>query len=137
MVHTYPVLLAVALLVLPAIGRAETLTGAAAQASPQADVFLDYEKAMVAGGIDAAKVWMTPAKVEELNGMVAAFGPAGFEQFRGRMRAGAQGPARRKQIEKVTVDGDHAVLEARDDKTTMTEMHLTRTKDGWKIDVRR
>ena len=121
----------------PSPSCAETLTGAAAQKSAQADAFLAYEKAMIDGGLDAAKPWMTPAKVADLEGMTAAFGPAGFAEFRGRMRAGAQGEARRKQVQKVTIDGDHAVLEARDDAHTVSEGHLARTKDGWKVDVRR
>jgi hypothetical protein len=120
----------------PRPSHAETLTGATAQKSPQADVFLAYEKAMIGGGLDAAKPWMTPAKVADLEGMVAAFGPAGFAEFRGRMRAGAQGEARRKQIEKIVIDGDRAVLEARDDPHTVSVAPLLRTKDGWKVDVR-
>jgi hypothetical protein len=135
-IHCLPLVAVAALTGSPCARHAETLAGAAARKSPQTDAFLAYEKAIIGGGIDAAKPWMTPAKVADLEAMVAAFGPAGFEEFRGRMRAGAQGEARRKQIEKVAIDGDRAVLEARDDPHAVSVGHLLRTKDGWKIDVR-
>ena len=75
--------------------HAQTITGAQAQKSPQADVFLAYEKALIGGGLNAARQYMTPAKPEELNSMVKNWGEEGFQQFLGRMRSGAQGEARR------------------------------------------
>ncbi len=69
--------------------------------------------------------------------MVKNFGEDGFKQFLDKMRGGAQGEARRKQIEKVEVRGDHAVLEARDSPHAVTVQHLVKTKDGWKVGVRR
>ena len=80
---------------------------------------------------------MTPAKLEDLKSMVKHFGDEGFKQFQDKMRSGAQGEARRKQIEKVVVQGDRAVLEARDSPNVVTEQHFAKTKDGWKVDVRR
>ena len=121
---------------LPA-SHAQTLTGAQAQKSPQAEAFLAYEKALIAGGLDGARPHMTPEKVADLQSMVQAFGDEGFKQFLEKMRAGAQGEARRKQIEKVDVKGDYAVLEARDSPNAVTVQHLVRTKDGWKVGVRR
>lgn len=115
---------------------AQTLTGAAARKSPQADAFLAYEKALIAGGLDAARPTMTAAKVDDLQGMARAFGEDGFKQFLDRMRSGAQGEARRKQIEKVTVTGDYAVLEARDGPNAVTVQHLAKTSDGWKVSVK-
>ena len=53
------------------------------------------------------------------------------------MRGGEQGEARRKQIEKVGLTGGYAVLEARDSPQVLTVQHLTKTKDGWQVDVRR
>lgn len=135
MIRLFAVLAAIALLV-PA-SHAQTLTGAKAQKSPQADAFLAYEKALIAGGLDAARPYMTPAKVDDLQGMAAAFGEEGFKQFLDRMRSGAQGDARRKQIEKVEVSGDYAVLEARDGPHAVTVQHLAKTADGWKVSVRR
>lgn len=117
--------------------HAQTLTGAQAQKSPQADAFLAYEKALLAGGLDAAQPYMTAAKFEELNGMLKTWGEDGFKQFLDRMRGGAKGEARRKQIEKVELTGSYAVLEARDSPQVVTVQHLTKTKDGWKVDVRR
>ena len=116
---------------------AQTLTGAQAQKSPQAEAFLAYEQALIAKGMDGARPHMTPEKVEDLNSMVKNFGADGFKQFLDKMRAGAQGEARRKQVEKVEVKGDYAVLEARDSPNAVTVQHLVNTKDGWKVGVRR
>src|SRR5262245_11556878 len=82
---------------------AQTLTAAQAQSSPQAEVFLAYEKALIGQGLDAARPHMTTEKVADLQNMVKLFGEEGFKQFQEKMRAGAQGEARRKQIEKVEV----------------------------------
>ena len=117
-------------------GQAQTLTGAKAQKSAQADAFLAYEKALIAGGLDAARPYMTAAKVDDLQGMAKAFGEDGFKQFLDRMRSGAQGEARRKQIEKVEVKGDYAVLEARDGPHAVTVQHLQKMADGWKVSVK-
>jgi len=131
--------LAILACLLPALpaSHAQTLTGAQAQKSPQADAFLAYEKALLAGGLDAARPYMTPEKVADLQSMVKAFGPEGFQQFLDKMKSGAQGEARRRQIEKVEVKGDYAVLEARDSPNAVTVQHLVRTPDGWKVGVRR
>ena len=83
------------------VANAQTLTGSKAQKSPQADAFLAYEKALLAGGLEAATPTMTADKVADLKSMIQAFGDEGFKQFLDRMREGAQGEARRKQIEKV------------------------------------
>lgn len=115
---------------------AQTLTGEAARKSPEADAFLAYEHALIEGGLKAAIPYMTPAKLADLKGMVEMFGEDGFNEFLDRMRGGAQGEARRKQITHVEIDGDHAVLEARDGPNTVTEQHLDMTKQGWKVGVR-
>ena len=135
MLRVFAVLALIALAV-PA-SHAQTITGAQAQKSPQADAFLAYETALIAGGLNTARQYMTPEKLEELNSMVKNWGEEGFQQFLGRMRSGAQGEARRKQIEKVDVKGDYALLEARDSPNVVTVQHLARTRDGWKVDVRR
>ena len=126
-----------ALVAVAPAGHAQTLTGSQAQKSPQAEAFLAYEKAMSAQGIEGARPHMTPEKLAEMQGMVKAFGEEGFKQYQTKMRGGAQGEARRKQIEKVEVKGDRAVLEARDSPNVVTEQHLLQTKDGWKVHVRR
>lgn len=117
-------------------GHAQALSGVQAQKSPQADAFLAYESALVKGGLEAAKPHMTPEKVADLQTMVKMFGEEGFKQFLDKMRGGAQGEARRAQIFKVEVKGERAVLEARDSPNVVTEQHLLRTKDGWKVHVR-
>ena len=129
------VVLAAIVLTLPAV--AQTLTGAQAQKSPQAEAFLAYEKALVGGGLEAARPHMTPEKVADLQSMVKMFGEEGFKQFLDKMHGGAQGEARRKQIEKVETKGDYAVLEARDSPNVVTVQHLLMTQDGWKVHVRR
>jgi hypothetical protein len=135
MIRVLAVLAAVALAI-PS-SHAQTLTGTQARKSAQADAFLAYEKALLAGGLDAAQPYMTAAKFDELNGMLKTWGEDGFKQFLDRMRGGAQGEARRKQIEKVGLTGGYAVLEARDSPQVLTVQHLTKTKDGWQVDVRR
>lgn len=116
--------------------QAQVLKAAQAQKSPQAEAFLAYEAALLAGGLESARPHMTPAKVADLEGMRQAFGEEGFKQFLDRMRSGAKGEARRKQIEKVEVSGDHAVLEARDGPNAVTVQYLDRTKAGWKVSVK-
>ncbi len=130
-------LLAATLALAQAHAQAQTLTGAAAQKSPQADVLLAYEQALMKGGLAEARAHMTPAKAADLEGMAKAFGDAGFKEFVDRIRVGAQGEARRKQVTKVDVKGDHAVLEARDSPNATTVQHLDKTPQGWKIGVRR
>lgn len=80
---------------------------------------------------------MTAAKLDNLKGMAKMFGDDGFKQFLDRMRKGAQGDARREQIFKVEVQGDHAMLEARDSPNAVTVQHLDKTQDGWKVGVKR
>lgn len=115
---------------------AQTLKGEAARKSPQADAFLAYEHALIEGGLKAAIPYMTPEKLADLKGMAEMFGEEGFNEFLARMRGGAQGEARRKQIMSVAIDDDHAMLEARDDPNTITEQHLDRTREGWKVGMR-
>jgi len=126
---------AAVLMVVQAAAQAEMLKGAKAQASPQADAFLAYETALQKGGLEVAEPYMTPAKVQDLQAMKAAFGEDGFQEFLRRMKQGAQGEARRKQILSVDIQGTHAVLEARDDPHTLTVQHLDNTADGWKVGV--
>ncbi len=130
-----PLMTAIAIAI-PA-AHAQTLAGAAAQKSPQADALLAYEGALIAGGLDAARPHMTPEKVKDLESMVKALGEDGFRRFLDRMRSGAQGEARRKQIFKVDVKGDYAVLEARDNPNAVTVQHLAKTGNGWKVSVKR
>ena len=44
---------------------AQVLTGAAAQKSAQAEVFIAYENALIDGGLDAAAKHAAPSKVKE------------------------------------------------------------------------
>jgi len=65
---------------------AQTFTGASAQKSAQADVFLLYENALIDGGLDAAAKHAAPSKVKENQEMLKAYGRHGFEQMRAEKR---------------------------------------------------
>lgn len=115
----------------------KTLTGAQAQKSPQADVFLAYEKALLWQGIEAAGPYMTPERLAGMKAQLKQFGADGFKQMQTeRRKSTPQGEARRKQIEKVVVDGDKAVLTVRNGPNDVDEAPLEKTKDGWKITTR-
>ena len=116
------------------VAGSNTLTGEQARKSPQAEVFLAYEKALLWQGIDAAGAYMTAERLAGMKAQVKQFGEDGFKQMQAeRRKSTPQGEARRKQIEKVVVDGDKAVLEARDGPNSVDEVRLAKTKDGWKI----
>lgn len=113
----------------------QTLRGAQAQKSPQAEVFLAYEKALLWQGLDAASTYMTPEKLADMRSMIEQFSADGFKEFQTRRRASTpRGEARRRQIEKVVVEGDSAVLEARSGPHDVAVARLAKTKDGWKIE---
>lgn len=115
----------------------KTLTGAQAQKSPQADVFLAYEKALLWQGIDAAGAHMTPQRLASMKDQLKQFGEDGFKQMQNeRRKSTPQGEARRKQIEKLVVDGDKAVLTLRNTPNDVDEVPLEKTKDGWKVTTR-
>ena len=111
-----------------------TLTGEQARKSPQAEVFLAYEKALLWQGIDAAGAYMTAERLAGMKAQVKQFGEDGFKQMQAeRRKSTPQGEARRKQIEKVVVDGDSAVLEARSGPNDVDVARLVKMKDGWMI----
>ena len=115
----------------------KTLIGAQAQKSPQADVFLAYEKALLWQGIDAAGAHMTVERLANMKAQLKQFGEDGFKQMQAeRRKSTPQGEARRKQIEKVVVDGDSAVLEVRNGPNDVDQVPLAKTKDGWKVTTR-
>ena len=110
-------------------GKMQTLSGAQAQKSPQAEVFLAYEKALLWQGIDAASAYVAPEKLAEMKDQLKQGGADSFKEFQTKMRESTpQGEARRRQIETVVVDGDYAVLKTKSDRA-----RLVKTKDGWKI----
>ena len=115
--------------------QAQTLTGAAAQKSAQADVFLLYENALVDGGLDAAAKHAAPSKVKENQEMLKAFGRHGFEQMRAEKRKARLPPEqRRQQIRKVEVKGDYAYLEAESERKGVLDVAgFEKTADGWKV----
>jgi len=113
----------------------KTLTSVQAQKSPQADVFLAYERALLSQGIDAAAAHMTPERLKAMRDMLKQYGDE-FKQVLAERRKGPQGEARRKQIEKVVVDGDSAVLEVRNGPNDVDLVPLAKTKDGWKVTTR-
>ena len=114
---------------------AQTLTGAAAQKSAQADVFLLYENALIDGGLDAAAKHAAPSKVKENQEMLTAFGADGFKQMQaGKKAARLPDAERRKQIVKVEVKGDYAYLEAKTEtKGVLDVAGFEKTANGWKV----
>jgi hypothetical protein len=123
------------LVLLPgADARAETLTGTKAQKSPQADVLLAYEHALLSQGIDAASRYMTPERLAYMKEVLKQFGEQGFKEFQARQRQlTPEGEARRRQIEKIVVNGNTAVLNARTGPNVVDEVRLAKTVEGWKI----
>lgn len=113
----------------------QTLTGAAAQKSAQADVFIAYENALIDGGLEAAARYMAPAKVKEFEEMVKVFGVEGFKQMQAAKRASRSAEAqRRKQIVKVEIAGDYAYLEAESmPKGSFDVAGFEKTASGWKV----
>ncbi len=122
--------------VIAAESETKTLTGAQAQKSPQADVMLAFERAMIEDGIEAAGAHATPGKLEDLRLMLKQIGDAGYKQFQAEMRGVPRGEARRKQIEKLMVTGDKAVISARSGPNAIDEIPLLRTPEGWKVSLR-
>jgi hypothetical protein len=113
---------------------AQTLTGVAAQNSPQAAVLLAYEKAFLRQGIEAAAPYMTAERLADLQAMLKKYGEASFRDFQTRQRQSTpQGDARRRQIEKIVVTSDNAVLTARTGPNVVDEIRLTKTANGWKV----
>lgn len=95
-------------------------------------------KALLWQGIDAAGAYMTPERLADMKAQIKQFGAEGFKQMQIEKRKSTlQGEARRKQIEKVEVKDNHAVLEARNGPNDVDLAPLTKTKDGWKVDIRR
>jgi hypothetical protein len=128
-------LVAFSLLAASLATSAQTLTGAAAQKSAQADVFLLYENALIDGGLDAAAKHAAPSKVKENQDMLKAFGAAGFEQMRAAKRKARLPPEqRRRQISKVEVSGDYASLEAESERKGVLDVAgFEKTAEGWKV----
>ncbi len=115
-------------------GSVRTITGMAAQDSPQAAVFVAFEQALVDHGLDAAGAYLTTAKLADLRGRVERFGEASFTAFRKAQRARtAPGEARRRQIERVNVDGDHAEVVARSGPDSVHTALLIKITGEWKI----
>jgi len=113
----------------------QTLTGAAAQNSAQADVFIAYENALIDGGLDAAAKHAAPSKMKENQEMLKAYGRHGFEQMRSEKRKARLPPEqRRQQIKKVEVKGDYAYLEAESERKGVLDVAgFEKTAEGWKV----
>jgi hypothetical protein len=113
----------------------QTLTGAAAQKSPQADLFIAYEEALLDGGLEAADKYMSPAKRDEVKEMVKAYGMHGFRQMQAEKRKNRVPPEeRRKRIQKVEISGDYAYLEAATERKGVLDVAaFLKTADGWKV----
>ncbi len=115
---------------------AVTLTGTKAQHSPQAEVFLQFETALLDHGIDATAPFVTPARMAQMKSDLEQLGADGFREFQQHMRAVTpRGDARRAQIEKLIITGDKAVLDARTGPHMVDVVHLTKVGADWKIDA--
>jgi len=128
-------LVVVAAMTAQGAAMAQTLTGATAQKSAQADVFLLYENALIDGGLDAAAKHAAPSKVKENQEMLKAFGADGFKQMQAAKKAARLSDAeRRKQIVKVEVKGDYAYLEAKTEtKGVLDVAGFEKTANEWKV----
>jgi len=114
---------------------AQVLTGAAAQKSAQAEVFIAYENALIDGGLDAAAKHAAPSKVKENQEMLKAFGVPGFEPMRAEKKKARLPPEQRRlQIKKAEVKGDYAYLEAESERKGVLDVAgFEKTADGWKV----
>lgn len=114
----------------------QTLVGATALFSPQAEAMLSFERAMIEAGIEAAGAYTTPAKLENLRLMVKNMGEAGYKKFQAEMQSVPRGDARRAQIEKIVVNGGRAILTTRSGPNEVDEIPLLLTPSGWKVSLR-
>lgn len=115
-------------------GKVEIIKDAAARTTPQADVFVAFEQALIEHGIDAAGPFMTAERLAAMRATMARLGEASFREFQEKRRATRPlGEARRQQIERVDVDGDFAEIGARIGPDSLDTALLIKTKDGWKI----
>ena len=115
-------------------GSMQTLGGAQAQKSPQAEVLLAFEDAFNSKGVEAAGAYATPELQAEMNEQIKQIGADTFKTMQAAMRKDtARGEARRKQIEKVVVDGDNAVLEARNSPNHTSLVRLAKIQGSWKV----
>lgn len=130
-----PAFVALSLMAASLSASAQTLTGAAAQKSAQATVFIAYENALIDGGLDAAANYAAPSKVKENQEMLKAFGAPGFEQMRAEKKKARLPPEqRRQQIRKVEVRGDYAYLEAESERKGVLDVAgFEKTAEGWKV----
>ena len=130
-----PALFVVSLMAASLPASAQTLTGAAAQKSSQADAFIAYENALIDGGLDAAAKHAAPSKVKENQEMLKAFGAPGFEQMRAEKKKARLPPEQRRlQIKKVEVKGDYAYPEAESERKGVLDVAgFEKTADGWKV----
>lgn len=90
----------------------QTLTGDAAQHSPQVEALLSYEAAVRKGSWKEASNYLTPISAEILKKEVGTKEGLGQFQTAGKYMTQlmSQGDTRRKEIEKVIVSGDDAAV---------------------------
>ena len=117
-----------------ATGVVRTITGLEAQSSPMADAFVAFEQALVEQGLDAAGAFMTPEKLAELRARIARLGEQSFREFQAARRESTlRGEARRRQIERVDIDGDHAQVGARSGPDAWHTALLVKTQGVWRV----
>jgi len=110
--------------------KVRTLTGAEAQNSPQATVYLAYEETMIKEGWSSAlKKYATPQRLALIQEQMRSPGAEEeFKQFRAEMKASLpKGEARRKQVKKVTINENEAKLQME----TGEEEDLVRLGGKW------
>lgn len=114
----------------PAAGKKAPveLTGVDAQTSPQAEAFLAGEAALLSGDLDTAARYMAAERVDALRQFKEQASPEEFEAMLEQQRERASaGDERRKEISKVVVEGDDAVLST----TTGDRVQLRRSEGRW------
>ena len=95
---------------------------------------LTFEQALFIEGLDAAGAYMTTEKLAEMRARVKRLGESSFREFQAERRSRTpQGEARRRQIERLDVDGDYAQLRLRSAPDSLDISRLHRTGDGWRI----
>ncbi|MBI2433726.1 MAG: hypothetical protein HYV26_12740 [Candidatus Hydrogenedentes bacterium] len=109
----------------------EKLTGPDAAKSPQAAVFLAFEKAVRDGDLETAKKLATASKFAELEMAMEQFGK---EAFLAQVKMFIPEPATREaQIERVIVREKRATLVAKEEGSK-TIVPLVREGEAWKVD---
>ena len=109
----------------------EKLLGAAASKSPLAKVYLDFEAAMREGDLSAARKFATPTRMALMEEMKEHFGEEAFLQQVKEFIPETK--VREKQIDRLVVREDRAILSAREEGGVMS-IPLKKIDGQWLVD---